>query len=57
MGKTAFLFPGQGSQKVGMGSDLAEARPDIFDRYLDGAEEASGLDIRRLQIRSEGKYL
>jgi [acyl-carrier-protein] S-malonyltransferase len=48
MGKTAFLFPGQGSQKVGMGADLLEARPDVFDRYLAQADEASGLEIRRL---------
>ena len=48
MGKTAFLFPGQGSQKVGMGSDLLEARPDVFDRYLNAADEASGLPIRKL---------
>jgi [acyl-carrier-protein] S-malonyltransferase len=48
MGKIAFVFPGQGSQKVGMGSDLQEARPDVFDRYLDMAGEASGKDIRQL---------
>lgn len=48
MGKTAFLFPGQGSQKVGMGSDLLEARKDVFDRYLAQADEASGLPIRQL---------
>lgn len=48
MGKTAFLFPGQGSQKVGMGSELLEARPDVFDRYVGQAEAASGLPIRTL---------
>jgi [acyl-carrier-protein] S-malonyltransferase len=48
VGKTAFLFPGQGSQKVGMGSDLRAARPAVFDRYLELAEEASGLPVRQL---------
>ena len=48
MAKTAFLFPGQGSQKVGMGADLLEARPEIFDRFLEQAGDASGLPIRRL---------
>ena len=48
MGKTAFLFPGQGSQKVGMGADLREAEPEIFERYLSQADEASGLPIQKL---------
>jgi [acyl-carrier-protein] S-malonyltransferase len=48
MGKTAFLFPGQGSQRVGMGSDLLEARPELFDSLMDLAGEASGLPIRQL---------
>src|SRR5215208_4368880 len=48
MGKTAFLFPGQGSQKVGMGSEVLASRPEIFDRCLHAADEASGLPIRQL---------
>jgi [acyl-carrier-protein] S-malonyltransferase len=48
MAETAFLFPGQGSQKVGMGADLLEAKPELFDRYLNAADEASGLQVRKL---------
>jgi [acyl-carrier-protein] S-malonyltransferase len=48
MGKIAFVFPGQGSQKVGMGADLLEAAPELFDHYLSQADQASGLEIRRL---------
>jgi [acyl-carrier-protein] S-malonyltransferase len=48
LSKIAFVFPGQGSQKVGMGADLMREAPDVFDRYLDAAGTASGLDIRRL---------
>jgi [acyl-carrier-protein] S-malonyltransferase len=46
MGKTAFLFPGQGSQRVGMGADLLRARPDLFDHFLEQADAAAGLPIR-----------
>ena len=33
-----------------MGADLAAARPDVYDRYLDSADEASGLPIRALSL-------
>ncbi|HEX8066869.1 MAG TPA: ACP S-malonyltransferase [Thermoleophilaceae bacterium] len=42
-----FVFPGQGSQKVGMGSALREGEPALYERYLDMADEASGLPVRR----------
>src|SRR4051812_10028755 len=48
MGKTAFLFPGQGSQKVGMGADLLDARPELFERYVDRAGEIADLPLRTL---------
>jgi [acyl-carrier-protein] S-malonyltransferase len=47
MGAIAFLFPGQGSQKVGMGAALLASEPELFEQYLAQANAASGLPIRR----------
>jgi len=47
MGAIAFVYPGQGSQKVGMGADLLASEPELLGHYLAQAEAASGLPIRR----------
>lgn len=43
----AFLFPGQGAQKVGMGRDLHEAFP-AARRVFDEAQAATGLPLETL---------
>lgn len=45
--KTAFLFPGQGSQSVGMGRALAAAFP-IARQTFEEANEALGFDLAEL---------
>ena len=45
MGKLAFLFAGQGSQKPGMGKDLAESFA-CADKAFDEASEALGFDVK-----------
>ena len=47
MSKTAFLFPGQGSQFAGMGKSLAEAYPEAANVF-DEADLALGFCISKL---------
>ena len=47
MGKTAFMFPGQGAQYVGMGQDFYEQIP-VCREMFELASKASGLDVPAL---------
>lgn len=56
MGKTAFIFPGQGAQYIGMGKEIAELFPsaaDIFRR----AGDALGFDIREMIFNGDEETL
>lgn len=54
MGKTAFLFPGQGAQYVGMAKDFYDAVP-VSREMFDLAGKASGLDVAALCFEENEK--
>ncbi len=56
MGKTAFLFAGQGAQTVGMGKELAE-KFDVADKVFDEASDALGFDVKKLIWESDEQEL
>jgi len=56
MGKTAWLFPGQGSQEVGMGRDLAAAYPAVRQLY-DRANDILGFDLAALCFEGPAEEL
>ena len=51
------MFPGQGSQRPGMGAELRAERPEVFERYFRLAEEASGLPVARLALEGPSDEL
>ncbi|HEU5376821.1 MAG TPA: ACP S-malonyltransferase [Ktedonobacteraceae bacterium] len=47
MKKIGFLYPGQGSQKVGMGKELAQSHPTLFEQYLVHSDRVAGEPVSR----------
>lgn len=54
MGKTAFLFPGQGVQTIGMGKDFYD-KYEVARNVFKTASEASGLDVEELVFNENDK--
>ena len=54
--KTAFLFPGQGAQVVGMGADIAKSFPIAAQMY-DKANQIVGFDLRKLCFEGPSEQL
>ena len=54
--KTAFLFPGQGSQFVGMGKDLYD-RYEIVRQYYDRADQKLGMGLSKLMFEGPKEEL
>lgn len=52
MGKTAFIFPGQGAQYIGMGEDLY-ARYETARKVFKLADEVTGLSLEEICFRRE----
>ncbi|HPO27983.1 MAG TPA: acyltransferase domain-containing protein, partial [Petrotogaceae bacterium] len=44
---TSVVFPGQGSQHLGMGRELLETYPEYYE-YLSKVKELSGIDIQKI---------
>lgn len=56
MGKIAFLFPGQGSQYVGMGKDLYQ-NYDVAKELIDKANDILGIDLKTIMFEGPEEQL
>ncbi|MEO8758882.1 MAG: ACP S-malonyltransferase [Devosia sp.] len=56
MGKRAFIFPGQGSQAVGMGKDLADAFPEAR-AVFDEVDAALGQNLSQIMFEGPDETL
>ncbi|MBP3337369.1 MAG: ACP S-malonyltransferase [Clostridia bacterium] len=56
MGKTAFIFAGQGAQAIGMGKELCE-NFKVADDCFNEATEALGIDMKKLVWESDEETL
>ena len=54
MSKIAFIYPGQGAQKAGMGRDFYENSP-LAAKLYDQASQALGLDMKALCFEENEK--
>lgn len=56
MMRTAFIFPGQGAQYVGMGKDLVEQYPQVKDLFAH-ANDIVGYDLQRVCLEGPEEKL
>lgn len=54
--KTAFVFPGQGSQAIGMGKDIADAYP-IAKETIEQADDIMGISLSKLMFEGSDEAL
>lgn len=56
MSKIAFVFPGQGSQAIGMGKDLYE-NSDIAKELYKKADDLTGMPLSRISFEGPAEFL
>ena len=56
MGKTAFIFPGQGAQYIGMGKDLYDSLPAAAEVFKK-ADRVLGFDLAKVIFEGPGERL